>query len=244
MAEIAGVDQEVSARFFRLAFISRCVVPLLFCVPAWAANDAMLRQVEEFVRDTLGEQPGLQSVVAGPVDPRLRLPACTTLQPYLPVGMDVSRLAGQTQVGVRCLSPSRWSIFVPVKIAIERSYLAAAVSLPAGRILQPGDWIVRTADASSLPAGVIGNPEEAIGKTLRLSLQAGQPLRAEQLAAPVVIQQGQTVRLVFHGEGFSATNEGRALNRASAGQVAQARTVSGIVVSGIAQPDGTILVSP
>jgi flagella basal body P-ring formation protein FlgA len=204
----------------------------------------MLRQVEDFVRDTLYDQPGLKSVVAGPIDARIVLSPCTNFQPFLPTGMEVSRLAGQTQVGVRCLSPSRWSIYVPVKIAIERAYLAAAENLPAGRTLQPGDWVVRTTETASLPAGVIVKPEEANGKILRFSLQAGQPLRAEQLAAPVVIQQGQTVRLVFRGKGFSASNEGKALNRASVGQVAQARTASGSVVTGIAQADGTILVSP
>jgi flagella basal body P-ring formation protein FlgA len=220
------------------------VFAILLFSPAWAADDVLLRQVEDFVLETLGDQPGLKSVVAGPIDPRLRLPACTTFQPYLPVGMDVSRLAGQTQIGIRCLSPSRWSIFVPVKIAIERSYLAAANALPAGKILQAGDWVMRTADVATLPSGVIVNPEDAVGKTLRLSLKAGQPLRAEQLTAPIVIQQGQNVRLVFKGAGFSASNEGKALARVSVGQVIQARTASGTVVTGIAQADGTILVSP
>lgn len=233
--------------FFRRAHFFRCAGSLLFCLlcsPAWGAHEDLLRQVEDFVRDTLREQPGFRSVVAGPIDARLRLAACTTLQPFLPNGMDISRLAGQTQVGLRCLAPSRWSIYVPVKIAIERSYLAAAVTLPAGKILQPEDWVVRTADAGALPSGVIDNPQNAIGKTLKISIQAGQPLRAEQLAAPVVIQQGQTVRLVFRGDGFSASNEGKALSRANAGQVVQARTASGVIITGVAQADGTILVSP
>jgi len=238
------VDMRLSRPCARLCGRVCSFLLALFLSPAWAAHEPLLRQVEDFVRESLHEQPGFRSVVAGPIDSRLRLPACTTLQPFLPSGMDISRLAGQTQVGLRCLSPSRWSIYVPVKIAIERSYLAAAATLPAGKILQPEDWVVRTADASTLPNGAIDNPQNAIGKTLRISLQAGQPLRAEQLTAPVVIQQGQTVRLVFQGDGFSASNEGKALSRASVGQVIQARTASGTVITGVAQADGTILVSP
>ena len=225
-----------------MKFYALSALLLVLVSPAWA--DPLLQQVEDFVHETLRDQPGLKSVAAGPIDPRMRLPACTSYQPFLPAGMDVSRLAGQTQIGIRCLSPSRWSIFVPVKIAIERSYLAAAEALPAGKILQAGDWVVRSGDVSTLPSGAISNPEEAIGKTLRLSLKAGQPLRAEQLSAPIVIQQGQNVRLVFRGAGFSASNEGKALARASVGQVVQARTASGTIVTGIAQADGTILVSP
>ncbi|MDR2637367.1 MAG: flagellar basal body P-ring formation protein FlgA [Zoogloeaceae bacterium] len=214
---------------------------LLF-LPARAANDPLLQKVEDFVRDELRDQPGLRSVVAGPLDSRLRLPACDTLQPFLPNA--ATRLAGQTNIGLRCLGPSRWSIFVPVIIAIDRPYLAAVTALPAGHILREGDVVVQMGDAAGLPASALRDPAEALGKTLKISLRAGQPLRQELLTMPLIVQQGQNVRLIFHGEGFTATNEGKALNRASAGQVVQVRTLSGTVVSGIAQEDGTVLVSP
>jgi flagella basal body P-ring formation protein FlgA len=221
--------------------------PLFLCGALCCASsvfaDPALEAVEVFVRGELAARhSGRVSVRAGPLDARLRLPECANYQAYLPNNLDVGRLAGNANVGLRCLAPTRWNIFVPVKIAIETDYLAAAVALPAGHILQETDLALRAGDLGSLPASVLTRPEQAIGKALKAALAPGQALRQELLILPIVIRPGQPVRLVFRGAGFSAANEGRALNQASEGQVAQARTASGTVVSGIAQADGTILV--
>lgn len=97
-----------------------------------------------------------------------------------------------------------------------------------------------TGDLSSQPTGVITDPANAIGKTLRNSLGAGQALRGDQLLAPLVIQQGQSVRVVSKGNGFAVSSEGKALNNAAAGQIAQIRMNSGQTVSGVAKSDGSI----
>jgi flagella basal body P-ring formation protein FlgA len=215
----------------------------LLYAPCAFANPA-LEAVENFVRGELVlRHSGRISVQAGPLDVRLRLPECTHYQAYLPNHQNVDRLVGNASVGLRCLTPAHWNIFVPVKIAIETDYLAAASALPAGRALQATDLVVRVGDLGGLPANVLTRPEQAIGKTLKAALAPGQPLRQELLALPVVIRSGQTVLLVFRGTGFTATNEGRALNQASEGQIVQVRTASGTVVRGIAQVDGTVLVN-
>jgi flagella basal body P-ring formation protein FlgA len=206
---------------------------------AHATDDPALRTVERYVLEQLHGQPGKVSVSAGPIDPRLRLPACSAYQPYTPSG---TRLIGNVSIGLRCTAPARWSIFVPVKIVIESSYVASAVPLAAGQIVQAADLSVQSGDLGNLPAGVLNDPAQAIGKSLRFAVAAGQPLRQDMLLAPQVIQQGQTVKLIFQGEGFTASNEGKALNAAAEGQVVQARTASGTVVSGIAQANGSVRV--
>lgn len=204
-----------------------------------AVKDPGLQAVETYVLNRLQGQSGKISVVAGPLDPRMHLPACTSYQAYAPSG---SRLLGNTNLGLRCLAPSKWNIFVPVRIEIESTYVATATALTAGQTLQPGDLIVLTGDIGSLPAGVLSDPALAVGKTLKYSLTSGQALRHDQLSAPLVIQQGQSVKLIFIGPGFTATNEGRAVNQAVEGQLVQVRTQSGTTVSGIAQANGSVLV--
>jgi flagella basal body P-ring formation protein FlgA len=54
------------------------------------------------------------------------------------------------------------------------------------------------------------------------------------------VQQGQTVRLVASGAGFSVTTEGLALNNAGEGQPARVRLASGQVVSGMARAGGFV----
>ena len=105
------------------------------------------------------------------------------------------------------------------------------------------DIVVVSGDLSTLPTGIIGDPQAVIGKTLRNSLAAGQPLRSDQLLAPLVIRQGQTVRVISAGPGFAVSAEGKALNNAAEGQVAQIRMNSGQTVSGIAKADGSVEIS-
>lgn len=212
-----------------------CLLPL----NSSAAQDPALSVVENHVRQQLQGQPGKISLTSGPLDPRLRLPPCSSYQAYTPSGI---RLLGNVSIGLRCLAPSRWNIFVPVKIAIESTYVATATPLAAGQSIQPDNLLVLTGDLGTLPTGILTDPAQAVGKTVRFSLASGQPLRQDQLQAPLVIQQGQSILLVFHGPGFTATNEGRALNNAAEGQLVQVRTPSGTVISGIAQANGTVQV--
>ncbi|MGB4468146.1 MAG: flagellar basal body P-ring formation chaperone FlgA [Azovibrio sp.] len=211
-----------------------------FAAPAHADDHAaLLKLVENHVLGQLQNQGGQVSVRAGPLDPRMRLPACSSYQAFTPNG---ARLQGNTSIGLRCNAPGRWSIFVPVRISILGNYVTTAAPLTTGQVLQATDLTVQSGDLGALPAGIITDPAQAIGKTVRFSLPAGQPLRQDQLTAPLVIQQGQSVQLVFHGPGFTATNEGKALNNASEGQIIQVRTPSGLIVSGMAQADGTVRV--
>ena len=223
-----------------LTFLFCCWSVASFAAPAHA-NDhaALLKVVENHVLGQLQNQGGQVSVSAGPLDPRMRLPACTSYQAFTPSG---ARLLGNTSIGLRCNAPGRWNIFVPVRISIMSTYVATAAPLVTGQVLQAADLTLLSGDLGSLPAGIITDPTLAVGKTVRFSLSAGQPLRQDQLTAPLVIQQGQSVKLVFHGPGFTATNEGKALNNGSEGQIIQVRTQSGLIVSGMAQANGTVRV--
>jgi flagella basal body P-ring formation protein FlgA len=100
-----------------------------------------------------------------------------------------------------------------------------------------------TGDLTTLPAGVVTDPAQAIGRTVAGSLAAGAPLRIDQLRTQMVVQQGQTVRLVTSGQGFRVSSEGRALTNGSDGQVIQARTQGGQMVSGIARMGGVVEVA-
>jgi flagella basal body P-ring formation protein FlgA len=204
-----------------------------------APQDAALQAVENYVLRQLQGQPGKVEVTAGPLAPHLRLPSCGHYQPYTPNG---ARLIGNVNIGLRCTAPTQWNIFVPVRIRIESLYVVTATPLAAGQRIQSQDLLLLSGDLGVLPVGVLTDPAQAVGKTVKFSLAAGQPLRQEQLAAPQVIRQGQSVKLVVNGPGFTASNEGRALNNAAEGQVVQVRTLSGTVVSGIAAADGTVRV--
>nr|WP_311526953.1 flagellar basal body P-ring formation chaperone FlgA [uncultured Ralstonia sp.] len=179
------------------------------------------------------------SVEVGPVDARVANQPCDQIDLMLPAA---NRLRGRIQVGVRCRSPHAWAAWVPATIQITGTYYVASHQLPPGKTLDMGDLEARTGDLSMLPASVVQQPADVVGRVLLTSVAASQPLRAESLRLAVAVQAGQTVKLIAEGGGFQVSSDGRALNQAAVGQVAQVRTANGNVVSGIAQSAGVVAI--
>lgn len=215
---------------------------LISLLVAWPvhAQESLTNTLDHYLRTQTRGLPGEVSYSIGQLDPRTQLTPCSAYEPFLPAG---SRLWGKATVGVRCLGPSTWTIYIPVQVSIAGNYLVTARSIAAGQQLAADDILIRKGDLGSLPASVLTDPTQAIGKTLKNGTANGQPLRSEALIAPWAVQQGQSVKLLTKGAGFSVSSEGKALNNATEGQVVQVRTGSGQAVSGIARAGGVVEVS-
>ncbi|MBI1905600.1 MAG: flagellar basal body P-ring formation protein FlgA [Rhodocyclales bacterium] len=181
--------------------------------------------------------PGQVVVTVEAMQGANHLPECAQLEPFLPAG---TRAWGQINVGVRCLAPVAWTVFLPARVAVMNDYLITARPIRAGQIVAPGDLAPEHGDLTTLPANILTDPTQAIGHHSRYAIAAGKPLRATMLRIPPAVQQGQTVKVVSVGTGFSVTNEGRALNRAGAGESVKVRLKNGQVVTGTAQPGGIV----
>jgi flagella basal body P-ring formation protein FlgA len=147
---------------------------------------------------------------------------------------------GRTHVKVRCAEGATWSLYVPVQIHVTVDYLVSARPLRAGQLIAEADITRREGDLAELPADVLMDPAQALGQSANVSLPANRPLRATMLSQPLVVRQGQNVKVVATGTGFQVSSEGRALNNAASGQVVQVRLSSGEVVRGVARRDGTV----
>ncbi|SNS60893.1 flagella basal body P-ring formation protein FlgA [Noviherbaspirillum humi] len=198
----------------------------------------MLRQVvEQFLTTQSAGLPGEVSISVTPVDPRLNLAACVALEPFLPAG---SRVWGKTTVGVRCSVPAPWTVYVSAMVQVNGQYVASAAPLAQGQTVQKADLTMMKGDLTALPAGILTDANQAVGRTVVASLKAGTPLRQDALRAQQAIQQGQVVRVVSGGAGFKVSAEAKALGNAADGQTVQARTQAGQVVSGTARMGGIV----
>jgi flagella basal body P-ring formation protein FlgA len=216
------------------------LVLLFACNPLVAAeSDLVLDTVERHARLQTQGLHGKVSIRVGRLDVS-RLPPCLAHEAYTPQG---ARMLGKTTVGVRCLAPNVWNILVPIEIAVTGNYVTTARPILAGKAIQTDDLHVLSGDIASLPTGIVADPANALGKTLRNSLAAGQLLRGDQLISPIAIRQGQSVRIISKGPGFSVSGEGKALTNAAEGQAVQVRTSSGQTVSGTARADGSVEIS-
>lgn len=204
------------------------------------AQTSLSAALDQYLRVQTQGLPGKVSYSIGQLDQHAQLAPCSAFEPFLPQG---SRLWGKATVGIRCLAPNAWTVYVPVQIRISGSYLITARQLAPGQTLSHTDLLTQTGDLGALPASVLTDPAQAIGKTVRNGIAAGQPLRGDLLTAPWAVQQGQSVKLLSTGAGFTVSNEGKALNNATEGQIAQVRTASGQVVSGVARSGGIVEVA-
>lgn len=225
-----------------MSTLLRCLVPCLFFSLAHAqqAPAPVKKAVEHWLKIQTKGLPGQVSLEVGELDPGNQLTPCNAF--------DISRQPGaqpwgKTHVLVRCMEDAGWRIYIPVHIRVKMEYLISARPIAQGQPLSADDLGTLYGDISEMPANTLTDPALAIDRVATSSIQAGRPLRADMLKAQVAVRQGQTVRVVSRGAGFEVTNEGRALNNATEGQVAQVRLGSGQVVRGVARSDGVVDVS-
>ena len=71
-------------------------------------------------------------------------------------------------------------------------------------------------------------------------MNAGAILRQDLSELPLLVRQGQTVRIISVGNGFTISTDVLAQNNATQGQLVQAKVSSGQLVSGITNANGQI----
>lgn len=229
----------------KLLLTALAMLSLLLAQPTLAQSTTPPRQdlmvlqqaAQDFMQVQATGLPGTVSIAVDPVDPRLILPACAAPQAFMPNG---GRLWGKTSIGIKCTAPSPWIIYVRATVQVIAEYIVTSAPLAQGQTIGPNDISKVKGDLSALPNGIITEESQAIGRTVATSLALGTPLRQDTLRSQRVVQQGQAVRVVSIGPGFQITTEARAMSNASEGQLAQARTPAGQVVSGIAKAGGIL----
>ena len=208
--------------------------------PAKQDLSKIKQKVSDFLTTQTMGYPGRVTVEVGNLDPNLKLAVCADVNVFIPNG---NRPWGRTSIGVRCTAPSAWTIYMQANVNVESQYWVAASPLVQGQVLTSSDILVETGDITQLPAGVVTEPAQAVGRTVNMSMRAGAVLRQDMLKQSPVIQQGQTVTLISIGQGFSISAEGQAMAKASEGQVVQVKVANGQLVSGIAHQGGKVEVT-
>ncbi len=224
----------------------RASLLLLLCFAWIGSSIAANQQSHALIRDTAlafaqaqtSTMPGKVTIKVEDIDRRTALPSCAALEAFMPNG---AKLVGKTSIGVRCNQKPGWNIFVQATIKVSVNLLVANKPLSQGLVLSADDFIMQSGELGQ--PGILTDPEQAIGKTLKYAIGAGQVLRADMMRSPFVIRQGQGVRFQVRGNGFVIGSEGQVMNDASEGQTVRIKTSSGQVISALAMKDGNAVVS-
>lgn len=209
--------------------------------PAYADDrqplSAVEAAVENFVREKTSSQPGEYTISVTRIDQRLKLAKCDKIETYLPFG---GRLWGHSSIGVRCASPSAWSLYVPVLIKVSANVLVTARPVASGQAVQAEDVQLQLRDVTAYAGSVLTAPGQAVGRNAVSHISAGMVLRSEMLRSPMVVLQGQQVKLIAQGAGFKVSSEGLAMGNAAAGQLVSVKTRSGQIIKGVAKSEGVV----
>ncbi len=200
--------------------------------------DAVTAEVEAFLLSHAQSLPGVPNVVVTPPRISRQHTACEQLDVYLSNPQMRSRMS----VGVRCLAPHPWSMYVQAAVTVDGSYYVANRTVNVGETLAPDDVVARDGDLLRLARGVVVDPALAIGYIAQQRIPAGTSIKSSALRDPDSIMRGQPVKTEARGMGFVATGEGVALESGAPGALIQVRTSSGQVVSGTVVNNTTVRV--
>jgi flagella basal body P-ring formation protein FlgA len=89
--------------------------------------------------------------------------------------------------------------------------------------------------------GAVAAIELAVGQETSVALYPGRPILESQLGAPALVERNAAVRMVFVDGPLRIVTEGRALDRAAAGEPVRVMNLaSRQTVTGTVAPDGSI----
>lgn len=182
------------------------------------------------------------SVSPGRLDPRLRLRPCEEgLEAFAGPG---NRTAGSGTVGVRCLGPVTWTLYVPVEVTVLGEVLVLRQPQPRGTVLQSAHLRLEQKDVGGLSGGYLTDLEAARDMVLRRALAAGTVLTPQMVEPPRLVQRGQRVELQAEHPSVMVRVEGEALGDGALGDRVEVRNLSSQrVVEGVVLSRGVVGVS-
>lgn len=220
------------------AFAAACMHTLLCWLPSLALGapsaqpsiETLVREAAQRELSYLGDiRIEVQAIQAG-----ASLDAAPCARPEVQTTRG-ARLWGRSAALLRCPGQVSWSLRVPVNVRVWGSALVATRPLMASAPIEAADLREATVELTQEPQGVVTDFAQLAGQVPTRIIRTGQPIALIALRAQPVVRQGDPVKVMGRGKGFSVATEGVALNTAAQGQSVRVRTPTGRILTGIAQ---------
>lgn len=181
-------------------------------------------------------------IIVEALDNRLRLQHCD--KPLHAFSNTVSNTLGNRTVGVRCNSPTEWTVYVPVKVKVLQSVVVAARPLAANKTLTKTDIKLELMDIGELRQGFMQSTDKVLGQQLKYPLSMGMVLPPRGLKLEKVVRRGEQITLVANAGTMEVRMNGTAMEDASVGERVKVKNSSSKrVVEGIVHAAGIVKVT-
>ena len=190
-------------------------------LPALELEQAVERYVSNLVDGlAISRSAGRVEIQVQALDTRLRLSEC-----FAPLEMHSGDFKGFGRLNVRvsCRNPRPWVLYVPVKVAVYRQAVVAAVPIARGSILQESDMQMSETNILDSGGRHMENAEPAIGMQARRSIQIGNLITEAALKSPTVVHRGDEVRVLARRGDVSVLVSGTALGDGRQGEQIRVR---------------------
>jgi len=173
------------------------------------------------------------------LDARLLLPECMNeLETF---SSPTEKFIGHTTVGVRCVAPKPWTIYVQAHITAYINVLVTTRGMHKGEKLSTSDFTLKRMDLGSLPVNYLDQPEQAKDLVLKRPVQRGAVLVSSILEAPKLVHRGQKVSLLAVRNGIQVRSRGKSLSDGVSGQRVQVKNLrSNRIIEGIVIDKGIV----
>lgn len=222
------------------ALLKYCLYVIFCCAPLLAiAEDSLQFAIQKFIEERIQGKNNEVTV-------KLKTPAtlkdnsiCENAQIFLPPG---AKLRGKTLVGINCTQGNS-PIFVNADIRITAKVLVANRPLHAKSQIDRSNLIEKKVDITNYAYGVITDYEQISGKITKRPLPSGLPIRLDDLQSNEALTAGETVNVLYIGQGFKVATQGKVISSADLGQYVQVRMMSGQIINGVVKPQKTVEIS-
>jgi len=193
-----------------------------------------------FVESRLSSQ-GEHFVTAAPLDPRLRLQACSSeLETFAP---SANVIGARTTVGVRCSAPAAWTLYVPVNVEVEVPVLVLKRALARRARVTVADVEPQVRRVPGSASNFVSDVASLQGHRLKRPLPAGAAVTIDALMPDILVRRGQQVTLIAATGGVEIRAKGQALTEGGAMDRVRVQNVTSLkVVEGVVEKDGSVRV--
>lgn len=205
------------------------LLPILWNVSATASSSESLATIRETAEQFAIEQidrTGLSNIEAHAksMDERLKLGKCET--PLEAFNSGNTANLSRTTIGVRCLGPKPWTLYVPVRISATASAVFTSQPLTRGEGIEEKHLEIRQVPFDQLPRNYFSTVEALLDKQLRQSLRAQIVVTANAVAPKEVVQRGQEVIILANGKNIQVRMNGIALSSGASGELISVRNTN------------------
>lgn len=184
---------------------------------AYQDHGVIITAVQEYLSDQSTNLGGETLIDVHPLDHRLKLKQCD--QPLEAFSPPSSGSYGKTTVGVRCASPTPWTLYVSARVGSKQAVAVASKALSRGDTIQPGDFEMVDQDTSKLLRGYFTSVDNLVGRTVKRTLNPGQVISPGLLSEQRTIKRGQSVSIIAGNSLVQVRMQGKALKHGNPGDL-------------------------